>query len=251
MSLGSRSLRRTRAGPVKLEWSLTGGDASWFNVTGDPFLAALLLPAMCLGEDLAVDAPISRRLTRDIRTIGDIYVAWVPGARRVRIAVDSTPSAAQPDSVGLFFSCGVDSFYSLFKDRDTPADAAPITHLIMINGFDIRPGNRPLFDMIAASAGRVAADTGRSLLIVDTNARQLFEGVVGWGPYFGAVLASTALALGGRLRRCVIPSSHSYGELLPEGSHPLLDPLWSTESLDVVHDGAEATRPEKVKGLAT
>jgi hypothetical protein len=85
---------------------------------------------------------------------------------------------------------------------------------------------------------------------VETNARQFFDQVVGWDFYHGAVLASTALALGGRLRRCIIPSTHAYAELLPWGSDPLLDPLWSSESLRIVHDGCEARRTEKLKRLA-
>ena len=39
------------------------------------------------------------------------------------------------------------------------------------------------------------------------------------------------------------------GEIL-FGSHPLLDPLWSTETLAFVHDGCEANRMEKVRRIA-
>ncbi len=235
----------------RLEWSLAGGDASWFRVTGDAFLAALLLPAMRLGENLTIDAPVSDQLLANVGTISDIYAAWVAGTRRIRITCPAAPaSPPPPESVGLFFACGVDSFYSLLKDIETPAQAAPITHLILIYGFDVRMGNRPLFDMIADRARRVAAESGRSLLTVETNARQVFDAVVGWDFYHGAVLASTALALGGSLRRCTIPSTHAYSELLPWGSDPMLDPLWSTESLEIVHDGCEARRTDKVKRLA-
>ena len=33
-------------------------------------------------------------------------------------------------------------------------------------------------------------------------------------------------------------------------SHPALDPLWSTEAVEVVHDGAETRRVDKVAALA-
>lgn len=234
----------------RLEWSLAGGDASWFRVAGDAFLAALLLPAMRLGENLTIDAPVSHRLLANVGTISDIYAAWVTGTRRIELTCTAGAAAPTPDAVGLFFGCGVDSFYSLLKDIETPAPAAPITHLILMYGFDVRMGNRPLFDMIAGRARRVAAESGRSLLTVETNARQFFDGYVGWDFYHGAVLASTALAVGARLRRCTIPSTHAYSELLPWGSDPMLDPLWSTESLEIVHDGCEAKRTDKVKRLA-
>jgi hypothetical protein len=85
---------------------------------------------------------------------------------------------------------------------------------------------------------------------VRCNARQLFNTVISWDFYHGSVLASTAHALGGVLGRCVIPSTHTYAELLPWGSDPLLDPLWSTEGVEVIHDGCETTRTEKVQRLA-
>jgi hypothetical protein len=37
---------------------------------------------------------------------------------------------------------------------------------------------------------------------------------------------------------------------MPAGNHPLLDPCWSSEALEFVHDGLEATRIEKVRLIA-
>jgi len=60
-----------------------------------------------------------------------------------------------------------------------------------------------------------------------------------------------ALLLSDQMRTVYVAASHSYRDLLPLGSHPILDPLWSTETMEIVHDGCEATRPEKVARLAT
>jgi hypothetical protein len=49
---------------------------------------------------------------------------------------------------------------------------------------------------------------------------------------------------------CLIASSYAYAQLHPWGSHPLLDPLWSTEAVEFTHDGCEAMRSEKVKAIA-
>src|SRR6185503_7279803 len=46
--------------------------------------------------------------------------------------------------------------------------------------------------------------------------------------------------------RVFIAATHTYAFLRPWGSSPLLDPLWSTEATRFVHDGAEATRCEKI-----
>jgi hypothetical protein len=45
--------------------------------------------------------------------------------------------------------------------------------------------------------------------------------------------------------RFYIPSSHYATCLWPHGIHPLLDPLWSTHSLELVHDACQVTRFRK------
>lgn len=45
----------------------------------------------------------------------------------------------------------------------------------------------------------------------------------------------------------VIPSSWPYRRLLPWGSNPLIDALWSNGPLEFLHDGAEASRMDKLR----
>jgi hypothetical protein len=85
---------------------------------------------------------------------------------------------------------------------------------------------------------------------VETNLHALRDGVVSWRLYHGAALASVALLLAPRFHRVLIPASQSYADLFPLGSHPLVDPLWSTEDTELVHDGCEATRSERVARIA-
>jgi hypothetical protein len=48
------------------------------------------------------------------------------------------------------------------------------------------------------------------------------------------------------LETVLIAATDHYTQLSPWGSHPLLDPLWSTEATTIIHDGSEATRAEKI-----
>jgi len=64
----------------------------------------------------------------------------------------------------------------------------------------------------------------------------------------GACLASVALLLG--FPRCYIPSSYTYRELHPWGSHPLTDHLWSSDSVHLTQDTAAAGRVEKTRAVA-
>jgi hypothetical protein len=77
----------------------------------DPFLAALLVPALVAGEPLVLERPVSPRLLRRTATVQDILSG----------------------GVGTFFSGGVDSCYTLVKSRlGLPSAADPITHLIFV-----------------------------------------------------------------------------------------------------------------------
>jgi len=64
----------------------------------------------------------------------------------------------------------------------------------------------------------------------------------------GGVLASVALILG--FRRAYVSSFCSWAQLIPMGSHPLTDPLYSNECVEIIHDGAEARRVDKVRQIA-
>ena len=59
-----------------------------------------------------------------------------------------------------------------------------------------------------------------------------------------------ALGLKGLWNTVMIPAAQTYADLYPGGTHPLMDPLWSTESVRILNDGAEATRIAKVARIA-
>jgi hypothetical protein len=64
----------------------------------------------------------------------------------------------------------------------------------------------------------------------------------------GGALASVALLLG--FPRVFVPSSYSYKQLFPLGSHPLTDRLWANEAMEIIHDGSEARRVDKIQKIA-
>lgn len=219
----------------------------------DPFVAALLTPAMALGERLRVDGAVSGPLMRSLPELQATYRDWNPGLSVVPVVpsgvVEPSRLLVRPGRVGLFFSLGVDSFYSLLKDH--PGGDGAIDDLIFVRGFDIAvddPKVDGLFAESARNAGRVADHSGKTLVVASTNLRQFTDRFVGWGrTCHGAAMAGVALALGGRFSEVRIASTYDRGHLLPWGSHPGLDPLWSNGRVALVHDGCEATRLEKTR----
>jgi hypothetical protein len=222
---------------------------------GDPFLAALLVPAMLMGEDLEIPAPVSAAMLRCLPDIQAIYASFDNRLRFIEVETMPrlSPVEATPHAAGLFLSLGVDSFYSLLKNRrDHPADEGTITLLISIHGFDSvrHDWSQQFSPRMLANCERVAAETGKTLVPVVTNLRPATRAISHWSLSHGGALASVALALDGFLRQITIAASTTYDQLYPWGSHPVLDPLWSTETMRVIHDGCEMNRIDKVAFVA-
>ncbi len=217
---------------------------------GDPFLTALLPPAMVLGEPLTIEADVSPRLLRSSRKVQEILQCWNADFRKVDVSV--TPregSFLAPLSSGLFSSLGVDSSYSLAKSLT--GDAHELTHLINVLGFDIYLWEQARYPAVLRNISQVSESLGMSALPITTNLREMSDRIVDWvRVYHGAALASTCLALRGLFRTVSVAATHTYAELRPLGTHPLLDPLWSTEETEFIHDGCEADRFTKLSQLA-
>jgi hypothetical protein len=219
---------------------LSGGPAADGN---ESFFSTAFLPAMIAGGGLQVDVPVSSRLLGQSERIQEVFHIWDRGFKRIEVVAPqrSGVDGLRPDrGVGCFFSGGVDSFYSVMKHQEE------ITHLILVRGFDIPLHNGPLWDRVRGELGEVAADLQKSLIVVETNLRSFTGQYLSWDFANGAGLASVAQLLAPQLRKVYIGSSHSYAELFPWGSHPLIDPLWGTEDVEIVHDGCEASRTDKV-----
>ena len=206
-------------------------------------LAAFLFPAMVAGTDLRIDGPVSARLIEAVPAIQQIFRLWDRRAGIIRVGGSGTRTAVPPTptGVGCFFSAGVDSFYSVLQHRDE------ITELVFVHGFDVPLERATASDRIVDGVRSAAAEMGKPLVEVWTDLRRFSDPRVSWNLYHGAALAMVAHLLSARFERVYVPATHTFAHLLPWGSHPLLDPLWSTEALEIVHDGAGVTRPEKVE----
>ncbi|MGD0730463.1 MAG: hypothetical protein ABR956_04310 [Terracidiphilus sp.] len=199
-----------------------------------------LLRSIVDGEALNLGA-VSPLLGSNLENLRDIYAAWTHG-HNIPLAFElSSEAPVAAGGVSLFFSCGVDSFYSLIKHRDE------IDNLVLVHGFDVPLAHPDTFAKIEAQARDVASLFGKRLIVARTNMHfEQPEVPGGWEMYCGAGIAAVAYALAPNHGKTYIASSYSYADLFPCGSHPLLDPLWSTEAVKIVHDGGE-NRMDKLR----
>lgn len=240
-------------GSVELLFEYPRESEAFLPNSADAFVPALLIPCMSRSESLEIVPPISAKLSASLDTVQAILTQWWPELRRVQVT--ATPaggaSPAAPRTSAAFFSGGVDSFYTCLKHARAPgaALAPPLTHLVHMEGVE-----RPLEESVDAHDLRdeirsVAEHYELDVVFGRTNIRSVFP--LSWSMYYhGAGLSAIGLSLGAGFSRIHIPSTHSFRDLFPWGSHPLLDPLWSTESTAIVHDGCEATRIEKTALVA-
>ncbi len=155
----------------------------------------------------------------------------------------------QPVARRLFYSLGVDSNYTLSKSLSSDSNRIP--RLVMVEGFDVYLWERHRFPPMREAATELAMQLGTEVLVVTTNLREFSDRVTDWVRYFhGPALASTVLALGSCFSTCKVAASQTYRSLIPRGAHPLLDPLWGSDTTAFEHDGLEANRLEKTRAIA-
>jgi hypothetical protein len=119
----------------------------------------------------------------------------------------------------------------------------------MMHGFDVRIENDEGFRIAADNAETMLATLDLPLVRMATNVQRVEHA---WDDVVGAVLASCFHLLQPNARAALIGSEFPYHLLVGPGwsSHPLADPLLSSASLRIVHDGAGFTRPEKIQAIA-
>lgn len=225
----------------------------WFRTSGavsnsaDPFLPAALIPAMRRRWATVVDGNVSPLLLDGADAVQDIMSGWFPDLHKV--VVQPTGSATYQDRpkrpAGVFFSGGVDSFYTLQQHRDV------VSHLIFVHGFDIPLRFTRERERVAGLVRDLAETQELSLIEVETNLRQFGQPHVSWQrAYYGAALASVALLLEPRVSRVYLAGTNTTSQLRPEGSHPDIDPKWGNGAVEIIHDGLNASRFDKIRAIA-
>lgn len=227
------------------------GSEIWFRMPADvplapraeAFLAPAMFEAMVRNAPVRLEgAPVSPKLLRGLPTIQSIFRSWNPDLHLVDIEGDPGEPETAMESAVCCFSGGVDSSYTLACHGDG------ISHLLVVEGFDTY--HLPTdWEENKKARTRFARAAGKTLIAVDSNVREFVEArKISWVLVIGSVLAGLGVSIAPRL--FFIPSSWTYQDLHAYGSHPLVDPLWSTEATRVVHHGADTGRSGKIERIA-
>jgi hypothetical protein len=227
------------------------------------FAVGCIIPALYFGERrLAIGEPVCPRLKEGLETVMALMHHWT-GGRFKPLAIEAplAKTALHQEKsrhAAIFLSGGMDSLAALKLLRDNYAPEHPgyPKDALLVHGFDIggvvqRGAKYPVFERAKAAMAPVAADAGLALIPVYTNIRHLCDDRDLWlNQFFGAVLAAAAHILAPRIHLAWLASSYDIPHLHPCGSHPLLDPEYSSHDLAIRHRDVGLSRMQKLTIVA-
>lgn len=216
------------------------------------FLTACAVPAMQYGERrIAIDGEVCPVLHEGLLTA----LSWIRYWRNLNHTIPEIEAPVKvraepvpPERTGMFLSGGIDSLFTLRWNRLHIGRHHPfsVQDALIVKGIE-------RYQSLALDQAliEVAQEAEVNLIPIYTNVRKLGDDGVFWSKAFlGAALASVAHILGKRLTKVLIAASFDIARMEPFGSHPLIDHNYSSQNLQIVHDGERFSRFHKTQVIS-
>lgn len=231
----------------------------------DAFLVACVMHAMEFGERrVMVDGTICPELRNGLISATRQACIWYPQFEPPVIEAGAGFRPATPRSpprVASFLSGGIDALATLRCNRldyprDHPASIRDGLFVFGLNTNDFVAGEPVAsrtqdFERRLVHMNGLALEAGIHLIPVWTNIRFLARDWPAWNRRgMGAGLSSVAHTVSSRISRALIASAGMRVADRPLGTHPLLDPNYSSSRLEIRQDGRWMTRLEKTAVVA-
>ncbi len=251
ISLAVTKIENGHRAAARVAYAGGGEEDLWFETpagyppssSGNPWLALLLPLAATLREGISMKLPVDIELLRGAENLLLLWKHWYPNLAVVPIDAPLQSRPAQPSGVASFFSAGVDSYFTVLRRPDAQ-------YWITVQGFDMPVTANEAFARHRERLSRIASSHGKTAIFVRTNIRQTRWKEAHWEALaFGPALAATALLFENYFSEVLLPASCAADQLFPWGSHPVSDPLFSTTTTRIVHEGLYS-RLDKIRFLA-
>lgn len=219
----------------------------------DGIAAAVIFYAMRCGQPLQLEGKIGAATLRNLTELQRAWSVWKPSCYQVvpiyHDGVEETRTRPKESAISAF-SGGVDAFFNLVHNSEQPVPLRyPISHALLVHGFDIPLAKEAAFERVAADYKEILKTFGVELITIRTNLKEI--SFTDWEDTFIALLTACFYHSGPDFRYALVGSSEAYDELvIPWGSSPISDHLFSSAQLEIVHYGAAFTRSEKVRVLS-
>jgi hypothetical protein len=218
------------------------------------------MPALDFGERrVRIEGTICPELRNGLQAAFRVIRDWYPQCKIPVIEATGGfhPSVPRtPTRVASFMSAGVDALATLrCNRRDLPLDhPASIRDCFFFLGFNRHdfdsqgpvPDRLQDFERRLGRMSALSREAQINLIPVHTNIRFIAKDHQAWNERgMGAGMASIAHVFSGRVSRVLIGSEGSGGIPSPWGTHPLLDPNFSSSDVEVRHDCSYLSRLQK------
>ncbi len=227
------------------------------------FLVGCLIPALHFGQRrIAVQGEICPGLLQGLSSVMALMQVWSAGTMQPLVIepqkVSATTGRAKKYRTGMCYSGGIDSIATLRRNMLNYPQNHPgaIKDCFFIHGFDIggvldRGLKYHVFQRGLRAMENVTKAANKQAIPVYTNIRHLCDDRDLWlNRFFGAVLAAVGHAFSSRIDFFCIAASYDLQNLGPCGSHPMLDPWYSSFDLAIAHQDAHLRRIDKLQIVA-
>jgi hypothetical protein len=227
------------------------------------FLVACAIPAMYYGEErIFIDSEICPELRNGLMTAMSWLRHWYYPADHKLIKIEAKTTSGIPmprtsERAALFFSGGIDSFAALRLNRRTFPQSHPwyIRDALIVYGLEL--DSPEIFEYVLSSLSEAARAINITLIPIYTNLYLNYrkdDAAKDWDlweyQFGGAALAAVAHAFSRRYTVATTAATYSLSNLNRWGSHPLLDPNYSSTDLRIRHDILSLSRLERTKLVA-
>ena len=228
----------------------------------DAFLVGLLYPAMKYGENIHIEGGVSKKLLFNINHyVIPLIKSFSPSCKKIRVTANKLVSMKfEGNRIGTGFSGGVDSFCTIYDHYELESDPEyKINSFLFLNvgshGNIDEDKIRKKFNARYEYLKKFPEEIGLDFIPLDSNL-YLFHP---WGHQKTHTLTSVSgilvfqkffkryyYASSGVNYDDMLKNAYKYREIdIGEYSDPILLPLLSTESTEIISDGIQYTRVEK------
>jgi hypothetical protein len=237
--------------PVEIYFEVRGARKVSLEALHDCAYVIGTSTAFWMGEGYEQSQPADRRLIDNVAAVFREWENWQGAPKRFEsrsVARDSDASV-RPDSAlnAIFFSGGVDSFFTLLDTQKSDLCTISIEHE-QANSSKIDEAFNRLIELSDAAK----ASGSLSAIHIVTNMMMSHPRILDqWAlKLHGSFLAACAHLVSDTIATASVSSTFTFGSLKAWGSHPLIDPLWSSSRLSVDHYGATHNRVQKTRAIA-
>lgn len=219
----------------------------------DPFVVSLIFPIMQKNRPVHVEGCVAPSLLANLEQYSRVWAIWKKGkyhpATLTAEREQELPPVADPGLAITGCSCGLDSSYTLYRHARglVGKRSRRVGATLLQYGFDVRlkqEQSEKVFSSLLASAQEISGSLNVPCIPVKTNFRELD---IRWSDTYAAQLAGGLMLMAGRFDSGLVANDLTYYDIgTIYGSHPVINWMLGSRGFQIIDDGGEVTRSEKI-----